>query len=348
MAGRRILTVFGALVVLTVVFAAGLWAGRTALSPPSDPLATADPVLYEVKQGSVSRVLSLSATASWPVAGTLRSGVNGVLTSVDVASGAPVEDGTRLASIDVAPIFAVQRAVPSFRTLSPGSKGADVTVLQEFLARQDLDPGVVDGSYDTPTASAVRSWQDATGQAVTGVVEQGRLLVTPELPVRLRFVLSVGDAVAQGSDLAELLGAAPAFTIGVTETQVALVPPDAAVSVQYQEGVWSAQVAGLTTPEPGTTALVLAGADGGPVCGTDCAAVPTDQASVWGAEVTLVPRVDGLVVPVSGLRTDPDGNTSVLEAGGEQRPVEVIASADGLAVIEGIPEGTMVQLAGSN
>lgn len=348
MRSRRIVTVVGAVVVLAVVFAAGLWAGRTALAPPQDPLATADPVLYEVKPGSISRELSLSAAASWPVAGTLRSGANGVLTTVDVDSGAPVEDGTRVASIDLAPVFVAQGAVPSFRTLSPGSKGADVTVLQEFLARQGFDPGVVDGSYGTPTASAVRSWQGVTGQAVSGVVEQGRLLVTPELPVRLRFVLGVGDAVAQGADLAELLAAAPAFTVGVTDTQVALVPPDAAVSVQHEGGVWPAQVAGLTTPEPGTTALVLAGADGGVVCGADCDAVPTDQASVWGAEVTLVPQVDGLVVPVSGLRTDPDGNTSVLVAGGEQRPVEVIASADGLAVIEGVPEGTTIRLAGSD
>lgn len=348
MRARRIVTVVGALIALALVFAAGLWAGQTALSPPGDPLATADPVLYEVKQGSISRQLSLSAAASWPVAGTLRGGVNGVLTSVDVDGGAPVEDGTRVATVDLAPIFVAQGGVPSFRTLSAGSKGADVRVLQEFLARRGFDPGVVDGSYGTPTASAVRSWQGATGQVVTGVVEQGRLLVTPQLPVRLRLVLEVGDAVAQGADLAELLAAAPVFTVGVTDTQVGLIPPGAAVSVQHEGGVWAAQVAGLTTPEPGTTALVLAGADGGAVCGTDCAAVPTDQASVWGADVTLVPQVDGLVVPVSGLRTDPDGTTSVLDAGGGRHPVEVIGSADGLAVIQGVPEGTMIQLAEPN
>lgn len=348
MQARRIVTVAGALVVLAAVFAAGLWAGRTALSPPSDPLATADPVLYEVKQGSISRELSLSATASWPVVGTLRSGLAGILTSVDVTSGAPVADGTRVASVDLAPVFVAEGEVPSFRSLSAGSTGDDVTALQQFLSRQGFDPGTIDGKYGIPTATAVRSWQEATGQAITGAVDTGRLVFTSETPIRLRFVVGVGDPVGQGADLAELLSAAPAFTVGVTDTQVALVPPQAAVAVQHEGGVWRAQVAGVENPEPGATALALAGAGGGPVCGSDCDAVPTDRASVWAAAVTLVPRVDGLVVPVSGLRTDPDGNTSIRTAYGEQRLVDVIASADGLAVIEGISEGTIIQLAGPN
>lgn len=225
-----------------------------------------------------------------------------------------------MATVDLAPIFVVQGPVPSFRALSSGSRGADVRVLQEFLVRQGFDPGVVDGSYGAPTVSAVRSWQAATGQPVTGVVDRGRLLVTPQLPVRLRFLVAVGDPVGQDADLAELLAPAPAFTVGVTDTQVALIPPDAAVAVRHEGGVWAARVGGVTTPEPGTTALVLVGADGGAVCGGGCDVVPTDVGSVWGAEVTLVPLVEGLVVPVSGLRTDPDGGTSVLEAEASSSP----------------------------
>lgn len=331
------------LLVVVAVFAGGLWAGRTALQPPSDPLTAAQPVTYRVAQGSVSRELSLSASASWNVGGTIRTGFGGILTSIDIKSGSAVADGTRLATVNLQPVYLGQGDVPAFRTLSAGAKGADVTALQRFLLRQGHDPGIIDGILGGPTIAAVRAWQTDTGQQVTGTVALGQLLFTPALPVRVRLVLGVGDAVGEGADLAELLTAAT-FSIGVTDIQVALIPAAAAVSVTNDAGAWKAKVSGVDNSQPGSPALILAGVDGGPVCGATCDVVPTDRASVWPADVTLVPRVDGLVVPVSALRTDADGSRSVLTADGEEQPVQVLATAGGLAVIDGVAEGTVVRL----
>lgn len=341
---RRLLGVATGGLVLALVFAAGIWAGGTALRPPSDPLITAEAVTFQVRQGTVSRELTLSAVASWAVAGTLKSGYAGIVTSVDAPSGEPVVDGQRIASVNLAPVFLAQGKTPAFRSLATGVRGDDVAALQDFLARQGYDVGTVDGVFSTGTTAAVRAWQTDSEQAVTGTIEFGTLLFTPSLPVRVRPVLVEGDAVSQAEPLVELLTLAPTFEMGVTDVQLGLIPPDAAVSVQNDSGVWQAQVSGVDNSEPGATALILAGTDGGAVCGSDCDAVPTDASSVWGATVTLVPRVEGLVIPVSGLRTDPDGGTSVLVAGGEPATVRVVASASGLAVIEGVPEGTVIEL----
>lgn len=339
----RITRIAAGLLVVVAVFIAGLWAGQTALRPPSDPLTAAEPTTYRVAQGSLSRELSLSATASWQVGGMIRSGFSGTLTTIDIDNGSVVTDGMRLATVNLQPVYLAQGDVPAFRDLGAGAKGADVTSLQRFLRRQGHDPGVIDGVLGSPTVAAIRAWESDTGQEVTGAVALGQLVFTPALPVRVRVVVGVGDAVGQGAELAELL-TAPVFSIGVTDLQVGLIPPDAAVSVAINAGAWSAKVNGVDNSQPGSPALILAGVDGGAVCGADCGVVPTDRASVWAADVTLVPQVDGLVVPVSALRTEADGSRSVLTADGADHPVQVIASNGGLAVIEGVADGTVITL----
>jgi hypothetical protein len=50
------------------------------------------------------------------------------------------------------------------------------------------------------------------------------------------------------------------------------------------------------------------------------------------------------VIPVAGILTNPDGATSVRLADGTSVDVEVLAVADGLAVVEGVSEGDVILL----
>ena len=59
---------------------------------------------------------------------------------------------------------------PGSRTLRVGSKGPDVRVLQETLARRGFDPGPVDGHFGDLTLEAVREFQKAEGLMGDGVV----------------------------------------------------------------------------------------------------------------------------------------------------------------------------------
>lgn len=339
-----------ALVVLVCaagLVVAGWWAGRAALEPPADPLAAPAPVSIEVVAGRVGRSLPLSAVASWATAGSVRAPAGGVVTSVDVPPSGSVGEGDRLVTVNLVPAFAAVGATPAFRSMGPGDSGADVAQLEAFLARSGFDPGLRDGSYSSVTAAAVRGWQQATGAAVTGTVELGSLVFVPRLPARVRVLVAVGDTVGAGQSLAEIVGKAPAFTVAVTDEQVALIPPRARVRVTGPDGRWPAVAAGLVTAEDGTQLLRLRGAKGGPVCGSACAAVPVTEQSVWPAAVVVVPAVRGPVVPVGAVRTDPDGARFVLTGSGVRVPVTVRGSADGQAVVEGVEVGSRVLLPGA-
>lgn len=334
-----------ALVVAGGLVLAGWWAGRTALEPPGDPLATPAPVSVEVSTGTVGRSLPLSAIASWSTVGVVRAPVGGVVTSVDIDPGVPVEEGVRLATVNLVPTFAAIGTVPVFRDLGPGARGADVAQLQGFLLRTGHDPGTQDGIFASATTRAVRAWQAAVGSPVTGTVSLGSLVFVPALPARARPSVAVGDTVGPGEPLLEVVGAAPGFEIGLTEEQVSLIPPDAVVRLTGPEGEWRAQV-GAVERVDGEPVLQLDGGDGAAVCGDGCDAVPLIGASSWAASVVVVPEVTGSLVPVGAIRTDPDGSRFVVTEAGQRIPVEVLGSADGQAVVDGVDPGVRVALPG--
>lgn len=344
---RRASTALLALICAAALVLLGWWAGRTALEPPSDPLAAPAPVSIEVVAGRVGRSLPLSATARWEAAASVRAPVGGIVTSVDVDTSRPVPEGERLASVNLVPVFAAVGNTPVFRTLAPGMSGPDVHQLEAFLARSGFEPGLLDGSYSATTALAVRAWQQASGATVTGTVELGSLVFVPALPARVRPLVAVGDTVGAGQPMMEIVEDAPMFTVAVTDEQVSLIPRGAKVRVSGARGTWAARSGRLTTTPEGTKVLRLRGVGGRPVCQRACEAVPIVGQSVWSAAVVIVPTVRGPVVPVGAVRTAPDGARFVVTDGGMEVPVEVRASADGQAVVEGVAVGSRVLLPGT-
>ena len=326
------------------MFAAGWWAGRTALDPPQDPLPEPGVLGYEVAIGEVSRELSVTAQAAWPSAATLTAGSGGVLTTLDVPTGDLVGEGSRILTVNLRPVIVAQGAVPAFRALAQGTVGADVAALQAFLTRVGFDAGAPDGRFDTGTATAVRAWQRSIGISQTGVVELGDVVFTQVLPARVRMTVTVGTIVGPGTALGDLLAPAPEFRIPVTQDQVSLLPPSAAVSIQHGEANWSATVTGIDPSNPEQPELILAGPDQGAVCADSCAEVPVTEASTWSASVVIVARTEGPVIPVAAVRTQPDGSSTVRTTGGEEVTVEVIASNGGLAVVTGLEAGTEIEV----
>lgn len=341
---RRVGAVAVTVVVAAALLLGGWWAGRAALEPPSDPLAAPAPVSLEVVAGTVGRSLPLSATAQWETVGEVRAPVDGVVTSIDFDPAVPVADGARVASVNLVPTFVASGALPVFRSMGPDTRGADVAQLQAFLARIGYDPGRQDGVFAAATERAVRAWQTAVGTPVTGVVELGSIVFVPSLPGRARAVVEVGVSVGAGEPLLELVGDAPAFELALTDEQVTLIPPDAIVLVTAPEGEWEARAGGIERGEEGNPVLQLVGIAGASVCADACASVPLVGESGWLATVVVVPEVSGPVVPVGAIRTDPGGTRFVVTAGGEELVVEVLASSDGQAVVEGVEVATMVLL----
>lgn len=94
------------------------------------------------------------------------------------------------------------------------------------------------------------------------------------------------------------------------------------------------------------TEMTLAAPDGGPVCGADCATLPGDEQLTLPSEVIVVPEVTGASVPAASVRTGTDGATYVRLADGTQIAVTVVASGQGVAIVDGIDLGDVVLVSG--
>lgn len=342
---RRLVAIVATVVVGATCGLVGWWAAGATMRPPQDPLSTPEPVTIRAEEGTVGRRLSVSASASWVAAASVRAPASGVVTTLDVVSGDLVQAGDQLVTVDLQPVFVLPGRVPAFRDLRPGSQGADVQQLNAYLAAAGFLSGSVDGSYDAGTSQAVSRWKKATGQPAGDGVALGTVTFVAQLPARVRLEVAVGDAVGAADVLAEAVGPAPSFEIALTDEQADMVPARAQVTVLGPESQeWQAVAAGRRDDSAGAVLMSLTGVDGAAVCGTQCGVLPVSDTTSLSGQITLVPETRGIVVPAAAVTTRPDGSRVIRTAAGEVLDVEVLEAADGQVVLDGVPAGTEVLL----
>lgn len=335
--------------VLIVVGAVGAWAVLTVLRPAEDPLASTEHTYVEVAAGSVGSSISLNTVAEWSQVPVGTNQATGIVTSVAVDAGAEVSQGSTLYTVDLRPVVAAQGDVPMFRDIDTGTSGTDVRQLQEMLAALGYYGGALDGKAEQGTATAIKAWQGALGLEKTGVVSVGDVVFLPHLPTRVALdheSIQRGLTLAGGEDGILGLSATPQFWIPATDAQAAMIPVGTAVEVTSPDGqVWSG-VAGeqKRSAEDGTVTIAVTGADGSVVCGTSCAQVAVSGQTTLPSSIVTVEQVEGLVVPSAALITTADGATAVIDSDDTRMTVEIVASAKGMSVITGVPEGTRVRV----
>lgn len=345
---RRRAVAAGWVVSVAAAAVVGWWAADATLAPPDDPLPAPELVLFTVGEGRVGRGLSFSAVAEWQLNPLAPNAAAGVVTSVvhdDAQEAAP---GDVLYTVDLRPVVVGEGAVPAFRDLARGSRGPDVAQLQTLLADLGYLDGEPDGNFGAGTRRAVRDWQDDLGVDDDGVVRRGDVVWVPELPVRVAFAdaVRVGARLADGQETVLAVPEAPDVWIPLTVDQRDLVPLSADVVVRHPDGEWAGRIGTVEeVPESGQLLLRLEGHDGGAVCGTDCAQrIAVDARGNFVADIVVVPATRGPVVPVAALSTGPDGDVAVVRPDGTRLAVTIVASSDGLAVVEGVEPGTQILL----
>jgi peptidoglycan hydrolase-like protein with peptidoglycan-binding domain len=325
----------------------GWWAGSTALAPPTGPLDASSPITYRVTRGEVGRSLSFSAVAEWQGRLIGHQAASGVVTTVDLVPGEMVEAGRLLYTVALRPVVAAAGEIPSFRDLSNGSEGRDVRQIQELLVALGFLNAEPDGVFGASTRRAVQEWQRSIGIRADGVVRAGDIVFLPSLPTRLSVAEGIvpGSRLAGGEQILLQLPDEPTFRVPLLVEQRDLVPLSATVFVMHEEGRWEGIIErAVETPEGGLD-LILRRSDGMPICWTDCeGSVPFDGRTAFSAEIVVVPPVEGLVVPVAALVTDAGGQALVTLRNGERVPVEIVASAGGLSVVQGVSEGQEILL----
>lgn len=244
--------------------------------------------------------------------------ISGTVTAV-ADEGSVVGDGGTLIEIDQQPVILVVGDLPAYRTLTAGVKGDDVLLLEEFLAGQgfgDTEGLEIDGDYDSATTRTVAAWQASVGAEPDGVVNLGDIYVAPS-PVRIgQNLVSVGDAVANGTPILTTSVSDTFVTVELSTDDQDLVAVGDAVVVELPDG----SIESATVTEIGS--VVLANQQGATyfemtVTLDDPGAAPgLDEAPV-DVQVTG-DRADGvLAVPVTALLALAEGGYAVEVVAGD-------------------------------
>ena len=337
--------------LVTLLVGAGVgWAGATVLTPAKDVLDSTAFTFVEVVEGEVGSSINLNTVAEWTPVPVGTNQAAGTVTTVNVAAGDEVKQGTLLYTVNLRPVVVAAGSIPSFQPLARGSKGADVKQVQAMLAALGHFRGAPDGEFGHVTERAVKAWQKALGIPQDGMVQPGDLVFVPSLPTRLALdteVIKRGAIVAGGEAVVKGLSAAPTFVIPVTESQTSMMPNGTRVEITNGDAKWEAVVVDQVTDEMTGTTIILAGQDGAVICGQECATIPVTGQTLLQSRIVTVETVAGLVVPSAALLSGADGKVSVTDAEAVSHAVTVVTSARGMSVIEGVPAGTRVRVPAS-
>jgi peptidoglycan hydrolase-like protein with peptidoglycan-binding domain len=337
----------GAVLLALIVGVGGGWAAQSLLTPPAALPTAPTYVLAKATRDTVQRQIGLDAKAAWTGATDVSGGLPGTVTSIRLGRPTKVTAGQVAFAVDLKPVVVAEGAVPSFRDLKVGVSGEDVRQLQRLIGSATGASVGVDGTFGTGLANAVKRWQKDLGVQQTGDVAKGSVLFVPSLPSVMTTAadVRVGGGAPVGTPALRVLPATPSFSVVLPTNQASLTKTGMVVRLAYGSARWVGRIAELDAPgDDGSVVATIGPAQGATsVCSSTCAAVPPGGATV-SAEIEVVPATTGVTVPTQVLIVGPQGGASVVDAGGRSVPVTVKATAGGIAVVDGLDEGSEVRV----
>ena len=324
------------------------WAAQVVFTPNTDVLDEDQHTYVEVVDGEVGSSLTLNASAEWAASAAASNLAAGTVTTVNVSAGQEVGQGTVLYTVDLRPVVIAEGAIPSFAELQQGSDNATVAQLQQMLTDLGFYSGLCDGEFGPATTRAVRAWQKSLGTNPDGVVHRGDLLFVPALPTRVALddtIIRRGGPVSGGEPVISALGAEPSFVLAVTEDQAALIAGGTRVEITSPSGSkWEASTGDASGGDGNSVTIKLVGRDGGGICAGACGEVPPTGKTLLPSQVVTVEPVSGPLAPTAAIFTDAAGHTSVVDSVGKRHEVKILASAQGMAILDGISTGVRLQV----
>ncbi len=345
---RRVKIGLAAALTTGVAAAAAVAVGLPDAEGSSDTPAAMPPATAEVTRGTLVDTQTHTGDLGYGETATVAARMSGTVTRMP-AAGSTVRRGKALYRIDDDPVVLLYGKLPAYRTLAPGSEGADVAQFEKNLEALGYDGFTVDRTYSPATAEAVRAWQDDLGVPETGTVDPARVVYAPDA-VRVDSRTAAPGAVVQpGAELLRTTGTARVATVELEMADQRLAKVGAPVEVTLPDGtttratisaaetvVQAAQGQGEDTTKVEVTVSFPAGK----------APAGLNEASVDVA-FTTARREDVLTVPVAALLALAEGGYGVeVVDGGATRIVAVETGlfADGRVEVsgDGIVAGTTV------
>lgn len=342
--------------VVVALLAAG---GATAwwLGTPRDGThaqATVPVDTATVARTTLTTTTQLSGTLGYSGSYAPTPQLQGTITALP-AAGTVIRRGQRAYELNGAGVFLFYGARPAWRPFAAGmTPGPDVLELERNLTALGFGDGLtVDDTFTWTTRQAVRDWQDATGQAVTGAVELGRITFAA---TALRVVTdnaTLGAVAQPGQPVLTASSPDPIVTVPVPATQTYLVHLGDRVTVTVPSGSTStgrvveiSPVAAQVTDNTGDQSSSPNGSNGsnGPQQASVPALVTLDRPAVAAGldqapvTITVVDRQakDVLAVPVTALVALAGGGYAVWVDTGDGRHL--------VAVTPGLFADTRVQV----
>ncbi|MEN8234504.1 MAG: peptidoglycan-binding protein [Actinomycetota bacterium] len=287
-----------------------------------DPVFVAD-VLTDLGS-SVNPGAPIVATSTTP---------SGTVTAL-ADEGDILDHGDTLLTIEGDPVTLFVTEVPFYRTLSAGSVGEDVRVLEETLAAAGFDADgqlVVDDVFDDTTTAALSAWQTSIGAPVDGVLNIGEVIVS-DSPIRIATAhVSIGSNVSPGTQLFTPSTSTSVVSVRLPAEDQDLIVVGDPVTVVMPNGdeepatVTSVGTVAIRSQDTGTYFEVEITLD------REGAGTGLDEAPV-DVDIVDDTAVNVLAVPVSALLALSEGGYAVeVDTGGSTRlvGVEVGMYADG-------------------
>jgi peptidoglycan hydrolase-like protein with peptidoglycan-binding domain len=335
----------GLAVVVVVVGVAtlGLGGPRPDAATPrrTGPAATAT-----VTRQTLVESVTLLGQIGYGAAVPLTSAAPGTVTWLP-EPGATIARGDVVLRADEQPVILLYGAIPMYRSLAAGAKGADVRQLEQNLTALGQAGFTVDDSFTAATTAAVKRWQRDLGLTGTGVVEVHRVVFAPG-PVRVARRLVRPGAAATG-DVVAVTGGVRVVTVTASASEASWATVGAPVTVGLP---------GEATTPGRVSAVAVAGPDGGSAGGgpdgpdsVEITVDLADQAALDRLEATVrldsAPvrvtyvvrqRSDVLTVPVTALLALAEGGYGLEVVTGDGIrivAVEVGLFADGRVEVTG-------------
>ncbi|MDR2931156.1 MAG: hypothetical protein LBV06_09680 [Propionibacteriaceae bacterium] len=136
---------------------------RAASPPPTEGLITAKVEARQITARVVGRADVAFTDRVSVTPPTPEDAVAAVVTGQVPTVGSQVNAGDVVLEVSGRPVFVLRGDFPSYRSLSAGSSGADVTELRAALNDLGLDAGPASASYDAALAEAVRALYGRAG-----------------------------------------------------------------------------------------------------------------------------------------------------------------------------------------
>lgn len=349
----------------------------------NDSSARAKPATSTIEKGSVALSVQGQLTSkpkgTWTVPDLMTSTSPHLVTRDGLPTGAPVSEGSVLATISERPVIALSGSLPYYRPLSVGAAGDDVLALQQSLLRLGYGIradkagtlgigtalGIVSLYSDRHfTAMAVDGGEASKSNPAQVTVPLGELYMLPGTPVMTKTSCgAVGELIKDS--ICSLVSTESVAQIAFAQSDAGTLKTGDPVALHLESGEEVAGTLGaLTTPNnasagptDGADASTPAPSDGsGEASGGDGSAevtfdVATETPLPAGAAGTGIVIVksssaDSLRVVEIAIRSDSQEHTWMTDSRGKKLSVKVGVCADGYCEVSGesIAVGTTVAL----